>query len=91
MPSMNAKLAWFLLGALSASVFWIIVAIGLNERLMQVFSGFAGHSTPRPLLAQSGQTGRFAYTSASDPKRTLYPGSLRGLKLLAGEDGRLAV
>jgi len=41
--SMNAKLAWFLLGALSASVFWVIVAIGLNERLMQVFYGFSGH------------------------------------------------
>ena len=26
--------------------------------------------TPLPLLAQSGQTERFAYTSASDPKRT---------------------
>ena len=41
--SMNAKLAWFLFGALSASVFWVIVAIGLNERLMQVFYGFSGH------------------------------------------------
>ena len=43
LPSMKAKLAWFLLGALSASAFWVIVAIGLNERLMQVFYGFSGH------------------------------------------------
>jgi len=41
--TMNAKLVWFLLGALFASVFWAIAAIGLNERLMQVFYGFAGH------------------------------------------------
>ena len=40
---MNAKLVWFLLGALFASVFWAIAAIGMNERLMQVFYGFAGH------------------------------------------------
>jgi hypothetical protein len=41
--SMSAKLAWFFLGALSASVFWVTMAIGLNERLMQVFYGFSGH------------------------------------------------
>lgn len=40
---MNAKLVWFLLGALFASVFWVIAAIGLNERLMQIFFGFTGH------------------------------------------------
>ena len=40
---MNAKLVWFLLGALFASVFWTIAAIGLSERLMQIFYGFAGH------------------------------------------------
>jgi hypothetical protein len=39
---MNAKLAWFLLGALFASVVWVTLAIGLNERLIQVFYGFAG-------------------------------------------------
>ena len=39
----NAKLAWFLLGGLVASVFWIVLVIGLNERLMQVFYGFSGH------------------------------------------------
>jgi hypothetical protein len=40
---MNAKLAWFFLGAPFASDFWMTLAIGLNERLMQVFNGFAGH------------------------------------------------
>ena len=30
---MSAKLVWFLLGALFASVFWVIAAIGLNEAL----------------------------------------------------------
>ena len=40
---MNAKLVWFLLGALFASAFWLIAAIGLNERLMQIFYGFTGH------------------------------------------------
>ena len=47
---MNAKLVWFLLGALFASVFWAIAAIGLNERLMQVFYGFAGHLVPKIAL-----------------------------------------
>jgi hypothetical protein len=32
---MNQKLAWFLLGALFASMFWVIVVIGLNEQLLQ--------------------------------------------------------
>jgi hypothetical protein len=40
---MNAKLVWFLLGALFASMFWLIVLIGLNEQLMQAFFGLAGH------------------------------------------------
>ena len=40
---MNAKLVWFLIGALFASVFWVIAAIGLNDRLTQIFLGFAGH------------------------------------------------
>lgn len=40
---MNAKLVWFFLGALFASVLWMVFAIGLNERLIQVFYGFAGH------------------------------------------------
>jgi hypothetical protein len=40
---MKGKLAWFVLGALSASVFWLIVLIGLNEQLMQAFFGLAGH------------------------------------------------
>ena len=43
---MTAKLVWFLLGALFASVFWIIAAIGLSERLMQIFYG-------RPLSAEN--------------------------------------
>jgi arginine exporter protein ArgO len=41
--SMSAKFVWFLLGALSASVVWILAAIGLSERLLQVFYGFTGH------------------------------------------------
>ena len=41
--SMNTKVAWFLLGALAASVFWIVLVNGLNEHLMQVFYGFSGH------------------------------------------------
>jgi hypothetical protein len=40
---MNAKVAWFLLGAVAASAFWIVFLIGLNERLMQVFFGLSGH------------------------------------------------
>ena len=40
---MSGKMAWFLLGALFASIFWVIVLTGLNERLLQTFYGFAGH------------------------------------------------
>ena len=40
---MNQKLTWFLLGALFASMFWVIVVIGLNEQLLQTFYGFVGH------------------------------------------------
>ena len=40
---MNEKLAWFLLGAISASLFWGTVVFGLNEQLLQTFYGFAGH------------------------------------------------
>jgi hypothetical protein len=40
---MKGKLAWFVLGALLASMFWLIVLIGLNEQLMQTFFGFTGH------------------------------------------------
>jgi hypothetical protein len=40
---MNQKWAWFLLGAVFASMFWAIVVIGLNEQLMQTFLGFGGH------------------------------------------------
>ena len=40
---MKGKLAWFVLGALFASMFWLIVFIWLNEQLMQTFFGFAGH------------------------------------------------
>jgi hypothetical protein len=40
---MNTKVTWFLVGALAASIFWLIVVIGLNERLIEVFYGFAGH------------------------------------------------
>jgi hypothetical protein len=40
---MNQKLAWFLLGAVSASLFWATVVIGLNEQLLQAFLGLGGH------------------------------------------------
>jgi hypothetical protein len=40
---MNGKLAWFLLGVISASLFWGTVVIGLNKQLLQTFFGFAGH------------------------------------------------
>ena len=40
---MNQKLTWFSLGALFASMFWVIVVIGLNEQLLQTFYGFVGH------------------------------------------------
>ena len=40
---MNQKLTWFLLGALFASMFWVIVVIGLNEQLLQTFYRFFGH------------------------------------------------
>jgi hypothetical protein len=39
---MNKRWAWFLLGAVSASLFWVIVLIGLNNQLLQAFFGFAG-------------------------------------------------
>jgi hypothetical protein len=40
---MNGKLAWFLIGAVSASLFWATVVIGLNDQLLQAFFGFIGH------------------------------------------------
>jgi hypothetical protein len=40
---MNQKLAWFLLGAVFASLFWAIVISVLNEQSLQTFFGFAGH------------------------------------------------
>jgi hypothetical protein len=39
---MNGKLAWFLAGAVSASLFWVAVLIGVNNQLLQAFFGFAG-------------------------------------------------
>jgi hypothetical protein len=56
LAGMNQKWAWFLLGALFASIFWVIVLIGLNERLLQTFSGFAGQEGSLPLLAPSGHS-----------------------------------
>jgi hypothetical protein len=40
---MNQKLAWFQLGALFASMFWVIVVSRLNDQLLQTFYGFVGH------------------------------------------------
>jgi hypothetical protein len=40
---MNGKLAWFLLGVISASLFWATVMVVLNKQLLQTFFGFAGH------------------------------------------------
>jgi hypothetical protein len=40
---MYQKLAWFLLGAAFASLFWVIAVSVLNEQLVQTFFGFGGH------------------------------------------------
>ena len=43
LSSMTQKLAWFLIGAAFASLFWAIVMSVLNEQLLQTFFGFGGH------------------------------------------------
>jgi len=40
---MNRKWAWFLLGAVFASLFWAIVMSALNQQLLQTFFGFGGN------------------------------------------------
>ena len=40
---MQGKLVWFLFGALTASLLWGAVLLGVNRQLMQTFLGFAGH------------------------------------------------
>jgi hypothetical protein len=40
---MNQKWAWFLLGAVFASICCAIVMLGLNGQLMKTFLGFGGH------------------------------------------------
>ena len=40
---MAARVTWFLLGAVSASIVWLAVLATVDQQLLQTFFGFAGH------------------------------------------------
>lgn len=40
---MNVRVTWFPLGAVSASIVWLVVLATVDQQLLQTFFGFAGH------------------------------------------------